>query len=154
MYVFLLQRLSSLAAAHAVQPLEQPARRVVGVGLEHLPLRAEHREHAPLGVVGGLEALAPVCLGVVLVGPDQPYYLAVAVIDGALHAAVPFDAPDFPVEQVVGDAGLAPLVVRDLGQIARRVVAELRLVVDAAGRFPTRRSITVQYASINVRYWF
>ena len=38
-------------AAHAVYPLEQTARPVVGVGLEHLPLRAEHREHASLGVV-------------------------------------------------------------------------------------------------------
>ena len=51
------------------------------VGLEHPPLRVEHREHAPLGVVGELEALTPVCLGVVLVGPDQPHYLAVAVVD-------------------------------------------------------------------------
>ena len=71
----------------------------VGVGLEHLPLRAEHREHAPLGVVGELESLAPVRLGIVLVGADQPHHLAVAVIDGALHPAVPLDAPDFPVEQ-------------------------------------------------------
>ena len=74
----------------------------VGVGLEHLPLRAEHREHAPLGVVGELEALAPVRLGIVLVGPDQPHHLAVAVVDGALHPAVPPDAPDLPVHQVVG----------------------------------------------------
>ncbi len=109
---------------------------IVVVVREHLPLRAEHGEHAPLGVIGELEALAPVCLGIVLVGSDQPHYLAVAVIDGALHAAVPFDAPDLPVHQVVGNAGLAPLIVRDLGQIARRIVAELRPVVNAAGRLP------------------
>ena len=101
-------------AAHAVQPLEQPAFRVVGVGLEHLPLQAEHREHAPLGVVGELEALTPVRLGIVLVGPDQPHHLAVAVVDGALHPAVPLDAPDLPVEQIVrillsdGDVGHGP----------------------------------------------
>ena len=46
----------------------------VGVGLEHLPLLAEHCEHAPLGVVGKLEAHAPVRLGIVLVGTDQPYH--------------------------------------------------------------------------------
>ena len=99
------------AAAHTVQPLEQPARRIVGVGLEHLSLWAEHREHAPLGVVGELEALAPVRLGVVFVGPDQPHHLSVVVVDGALHPAVPLDAPDLPVHQVVGDAGLAALAV-------------------------------------------
>ena len=109
---------------------------IVVVVREYLPLRAEHREHAPLGVVGELEALAPVRLGVVLVGPDQPHHLAVAVVDGALHPAVPLDAPDLPVEQVIGYTGLAPLVVRDLGQIARRIVAELRPVVNAAGRLP------------------
>ena len=64
------------AAAHSVQPLEQPARRVVGVGLEHVAVRAEHCEHAPLGVVGELEALAPVYLDVVLIGRDQQHYLA------------------------------------------------------------------------------
>ena len=109
---------------------------IVVVVREHLPLRAEHGEHAPLGVVGELEALAPVRLGIVLVGADQPHYPAVAVIDGALHPAVPLDAPDFPVEQVVGDAGLVSLVVRDLSQIARRIIAELRPVVDAAGLLP------------------
>ena len=142
------------AAAHAVYPLEQTARPVVGVALEHMAVRTDHRKYPPLGVVGELEAVTAVRLRVVLVGTDQPHHLAVPVVDGALYPAVPLYAPDLPVEQVIGYTGLAPLVVRDLGQIARRVVAELRLVVDAAGRFPTRRSITVQYASINVRYWF
>ena len=40
------------------------------------------------------------------------------------------------LSKVVGDAGLVSLVVRDLGQIARRIVAELRPVVNAAGRLP------------------
>ena len=90
---------------------------IVVVTREHLPLWAEHHEHAPLGVVGELGALTSVRLGVVLVGADQPHHLAVAVVDGALHAAVPLNAPDLPVHQVVGDAGLAALAVRDLHQV-------------------------------------
>ena len=112
----------------------------LGTGCTYHPCNrdiwAEHREHPPLGVIGELEAVAAVRFRVVLVGADQPHHLAVAVIDRALHAAVPLDAPDLPVEQVVGNAGLAPLVVRDLGQIARRVVAELRPVVDPAALLP------------------
>lgn len=38
---------------------------IVVVTREHLSLRTEHGEHAPLGVVGKLEAHAPVRLGIV-----------------------------------------------------------------------------------------
>ena len=34
-------------AAHAVQPLEQPAIGIVGIALEHVAVRAEYREHRP-----------------------------------------------------------------------------------------------------------
>ena len=44
-------------AAHAVYPLEQTARPVVGVALEYMAVRTDHREHPSLGVVGELEAL-------------------------------------------------------------------------------------------------
>ena len=53
---------------------------IVVVTREHLPLWAEHHEHAPLGVVGELGALTSVRLGVVLVGADQPHHLAVAIV--------------------------------------------------------------------------
>ena len=123
-------------AAHAVYPLEQAARPVVGVALEHMAVRADHRKYPSLGVIGELEAVAAVRFRVVLVGTDQPHHLAVPVVDGALYPAVPLYAPDLPVQQVIGYAGLATLVVHDLGQIARRIVAELRPVVNAAGRLP------------------
>ena len=72
-------------AAHAVYPLEQAARPVVGVALEHMAVRAYHRKYPPLGVVGELEAVTAVRLRVVLVGTDQPHHLAVPVVDRALH---------------------------------------------------------------------
>ena len=49
-----------------------------------------------------LKAIAAIRLSIILVGADQPCHLAVAVINRALHAAIPLDAPDLPVEQVVG----------------------------------------------------
>ena len=63
---------------------EQPAIGVVGIALEHVAVRAEHREHPPLGVIGELEAVAAVRFWVVLVGADQPHHLAVAVINLSL----------------------------------------------------------------------
>ena len=73
-----------------------------------MALRAHHRKYPALGVVGELETLP----------------------------AVPLSPPDLPVQQVIGNTGLAPLVVRDFGQIACCIVTELRPVMDAAGRFP------------------
>ena len=62
-------------AAHAVQPLEQPAIGVVGIALEHVAVRAEHREHPALGVIDELGAVATVRLSTILVGADQPHNL-------------------------------------------------------------------------------
>lgn len=78
--------------------------------MEHLPIRTEHCEHPALGVIGELKAIAAIRLSIILVGADQPHHLAVAVINRALHAAIPLDAPDLPVEQVVLHLGLAVLV--------------------------------------------
>lgn len=61
--------------------LEQPPGPVVGIALEHVAVRAEHREHAALGVIGELGAVAAVRLNIILVGANQPCHL-VATIAG------------------------------------------------------------------------
>ena len=68
------------AAAYAVYPLEQAARLVIGIALEHVAVRADHCKYPTLGVVGKLEALPAVRLRIVLFGPDQTHHLAVAVV--------------------------------------------------------------------------
>ena len=115
----------------AVQLLEQPAFFVVGVGLEYMAVGANHRKYAALVVVGVLIPRAVVGLGVVLVGPHHLGQVAVAVVEAAGHAAILLDPPDLPVEQVVLHPSPAPLVVRDLHQVACLVVDKLRAVVDA-----------------------
>ena len=46
------------AAAYAVYALEQAARPVVGVALEHVAVRADHRKYPTLGVVDIIKALS------------------------------------------------------------------------------------------------
>ena len=73
------------AAAHAVHTLEQAARPVVGVALEHMALRADNRKYPTLGVVGELEALPAVRLRIVFIGTDQTHYIAVVEADQFAH---------------------------------------------------------------------
>ena len=70
---------------------------IVNLWIVPVSVAVHNAGNAPLGVVGELEALTSVRLGVVLVGPDQPHHLAVAVVDGALYPTVPLNAPDLPV---------------------------------------------------------
>ena len=70
------------------------------VGLEHLPLRAEHREHTALVVVGVLVARAVIRRRVVLVGPHHLGQVAVAVVEAALHPAVLLHLPDLSMNQI------------------------------------------------------
>ena len=58
-----------------------PCRYPLCLGLEHMAVRAEHREHAALGVIGELGAVAAVRLNIILVGANQPCHL-VATIAG------------------------------------------------------------------------
>ena len=55
----------------AVHALDQAARRIIGVALEHMVVRADHRKYPTLGVVGELEALPVVRLRIVFIGTDQ-----------------------------------------------------------------------------------
>ena len=55
-----------------------------------MAVRAEHREHPALGVVGVLEALAPVRLSIILVGADQPcHHVATIGIAGLGEQGLP-----------------------------------------------------------------
>ena len=124
------------AALEPVQLLEQAAIRVIGIGLQHMTVGADHRQHLARVVVSVLVARAVVGLGVILVGPHHLGQPPVAVIEATGHAAVFFNAAALSVKQVILNDRPAALVVGDLHQVTSLVIGEQSAVLDAACLFP------------------
>lgn len=93
---------------------------IVGIALEHVAVRAEHREHPALVIIGVLISCSIVCLWVVLVGAYHLGQVPISIVEAVGDAAILLDPPNFPIEQIVLHPDL------DIAAVTRQIIRELR----------------------------